>query len=193
MSKGQAELVEYIMTIAIGLIILTVISTLSYGFYRNAVKADLEKGLTELTIQTDENILKLYKTGKTSKAQPSNSSSILISDVNLNLPSQISKRNYEIYLVGSNPVWLNLINFTLNEQNVSSVTKISGAKVVARTTQDPYVTVERNMPNIEVGVQGRSENGKDSKLTYYRYNANGTVYDKIVLGSSILIDVTNIS
>jgi hypothetical protein len=110
------------------------------------------------------------------------------------LPSHISRRNYEIFLVSGSQIWVNVINLTVESQNISSSIKTSGAKIVAKTTQDPFVTVEYDIPNIDVGVQGRSANGVDSKLSYYRYNFNGTVYDKIVLGSSdILIDITNVS
>lgn len=194
MSKGQANLIEYVLTILFSVVILVSITFLVYSFYSNAIRADVEKELTELSIQIDDSIVKLYKGAKDSKAQPSNSSSILISDTDLNLPNQVSRRNYEIFLVSSNPIWANIINFTVGNRTISNVMKTSGAKIVARTTQNPYVTVEYDIPNIDVSVQGKSVNGDESKLRYYRYNFNGTVYDKIVLGSSdILVDITNIS
>lgn len=194
MSKGQANLIEYVLTISFGVIILISVTAMIYSFYSTTIRTDAEKGLRELSIQTAENILKLYKSAKDSKAQPPNSSSVLISEIDLSLPSQVSRRNYEIFLVSTNPIWTNIINFTIDNQNVSSAMKTSGAKIVAKTTQDPFVTVEYDIPNIDVGVQGRSQNGVGSKLRYYRYNFNDTVYDKIVLGSSdILVDITSIS
>lgn len=194
MSKGQANLIEYVLTIAFSVIIFISVTAMVYSFYSSISKADVERGLKEISIQTSETILRLYKSAKDSKAQPSNSSSILISDVDLNLPSQVSKRNYEIYLVSSSSAWTNLVNFTLGNQTVSEITKTSGAKVVAKTTQAPVVTVEYDVPNIDIDLQGRSENGVESKLRYYRYNFNSTVYDKIILGSPyILIDITGIS
>jgi hypothetical protein len=130
---------------------------------------------------------------KDSKAEPSNSSSVLIGETDLKLPAQVSGKNYEIYLVSSNIVWTNIINFTINNQNISTLTRPAKAKVLARTTQDPFVTSEKDIPNVDISVQGKSTNGDNTKLRYYRYNFNGTVYDKIVLGSSnILVDVTNI-
>lgn len=194
MGKGQANLIEYVLTILFSVVILIGVTTLIYSFYSAAIRTDAEKGLRELSIQIADNILKLYKNAKDSKAQPSNSSSILIGEIDLSLPSQVSRRNYEIFLVSTNPIWVNVINFTIGGQNVSSITKTSGAKIVAKTTQNPFVTMEYDIPNIDVSVQGRSVNGADSKLRYYRYNFNGTVYDKIVLGSSdILIEITSIS
>ena len=194
MSKGQAKLIEYVLTISFSVIILIGVTTMIYSFYITAIRTDAEKSLQELSIQVADNILKLYKNAKDSKAQPANSSSILIGEIDLSLPSHVSRRNYEIVLISSNPIWANIINFTVDGQNVSSIIKTSGAKIVARTTQTPFVTVEYDVPNIDVGVQGRSVNGADSKLSCYRYNFNGTVYDKIVLGSSdILVDITSIS
>jgi hypothetical protein len=193
-SKGQANLIEYVLTILFSVVILISISSLIYSLYSTALKTDIEKGLKQLSMQVADNILKLYANAKNSKAQPQNSSSILISELDLNLPSHISRRNYEIFLVSGSQIWVNVINLTVESQNISSSIKTSGAKIVAKTTQDPFVTVEYDIPNIDVGVQGRSANGVDSKLSYYRYNFNGSVYDKIVLGSSdILIDITNVS
>jgi hypothetical protein len=97
-------------------------------------------------------------------------------------------------LVSSNPIWVNVKNFTVDGQNVSTTIKTSGAKVVAKTTQDPFVTVEYDIPNIDISMQGRSANGVESKLRYYRYNLDNIIYDKITLGSSdILIEITSTS
>jgi hypothetical protein len=193
-SKGQANLIEYVLTISFSVAILIGVTAMFYSFYATTTRADAEKGLRELSIQTADNILKFYKSAKDSKAQPSNSSSILISEIDLKLPSQISGRNYEMFLISTNPVWTSVINFTVDSQNISSMIETSVAKIVAKTTQDPYVTVEYDIPNIDVGVQGKSVNGVESKLRYYRYNFNGTVYDKIVLGSSdILVGITGVS
>ena len=190
--KGQANLIEHVLTISFSLIILISVSTIIYNFYSTSINVDVEKGLRELSIQTVDNIIRLYKNAKGSSSQPSNSTSVLISQLDLSLPSQVSGRNYEIYLVGANNIWINIINFTVSNQNVTSVIKTPMAKVIARTTQNPIISIEYDIPNVDVGVQGRSANGINSKISYYRYNYNGTVYDKIVLGQSdVLIDITN--
>jgi hypothetical protein len=63
-----------------------------------------------------------------------------------------------------------------------------------RTTQSPEVFVEVDVPNIGAYVQGKSENGLNSSLAYYRYNLNGTIKDIILLGpQDIIIDIGKVS
>jgi len=186
--RGQAKFIEYILTILLGVIFLVIVSSLIYVFYTTSLTQQIREGLKQITLQVSSNILEVYETGQTSKAQPSNFTSILLSEMNLNLPSSVSRRNYEIYLVSANPVW-STVNLTIDNQSVSTIAETSGAKIVAQTTQDPVVEVEYALPNIDLGVQGKVENGKEDKLSYYRYNINGTIRDAVILGKAeILID-----
>lgn len=191
MTKAQAKLIEHVFTILLGVILLTSIVALVYSFYMNSIKTEIRESLKQIAIYTSDNIINIYKTAKASDAQPSNQTSVLIKEIDLNLPAEVSKRNYEVFLISSSSLWLSITNFTVDEQNVSSIVETSGPKVVAQTTQDPKITVEQSISNIDIALQGRSENGKEGKLRYYRYNINGTIYDSIVLGEAdVLIRIT---
>ncbi|MBS3052825.1 MAG: hypothetical protein J4428_05650 [Candidatus Aenigmarchaeota archaeon] len=65
--------------------------------------------------------------------------------------------------------------------------KISGSRIVVKTTQSPIVAYDFQISNIPVPVQGIFRSGENSTLKYIRYNYNGTVNDTIVLGESNLI------
>jgi len=191
MAKAQAKLIEHAVTILLGIIVMTSIVALVYSFYMNALKTEIRESLRQIALYTSDNIIKICNTAKTTKAQPSNQTSILISEIDLSLPAEVSKRNYEVILVGANSLWPVITNVTVSNQNISFIIKTSGAKIVAQTTQDPKITVEQNIPNIDIDLQGMSKNGKEGKLRYYRYNINGTIYDSIVLGEAdILMRIT---
>ena len=186
--KGQSELIQYTMTILLGVIILISISLLIFTLYDQAVKTDIQKSMDGIAQQTADRILKLYEVGKNSRIQPANSS-VLIAYDELRLPASVSNRNYEIILVTGNPVWSDILNVTINNASAINSIVASTAKVVVRTLNDPIISVEQNIPNIEAIVQGRGTRTND-KLSYYRYNVNGTTYDKIILGDAgIFVDI----
>ena len=186
--KGQAEIIQYTLTVLFSVLVLVSISLLIFNLYDNFIRADIEKSLNQIASQTADRILKLYEDGKGSRIQPVNTS-VLITEEELRLPDSISKRNYEILLVSANQIWSNLVNVTVANQTIPSIISSSAGKIIARTTQDPIISVERDIPNIEASIQGRGE-VTNNKLRYYRYNVNGTTYDKIVLGDEeIFIDI----
>jgi hypothetical protein len=118
----------------------------------------------------------------------------LVSEVNLNLPSQVGRKNYEILLVSASPIWSYITSFTVDGQNVTTVEQTPSSKIIAQTTQDPIVKVEFDIPNIDVLIQGKSENGENGVLKYFRYNFNSTIVDTIILGEpDIIIEITEIS
>jgi len=194
MQKGQSQLIEYVLTILFSVVILIGVTALIYSFYNNAQKQDVQNSLNEISLEVSNAILKIYQQGKSSTANPANSTSVLIASVNLNLPQKISNKNYEIDLIRINPLFTSVINFTVGGINVTPSIQTSGAKIVAKTTEDPKITLTKDLPNIDVNVQGSAFNGQNATLKYYRYNFNGTVYDKIILGEQgIIIDITQIS
>jgi hypothetical protein len=117
----------------------------------------------------------------------------LIRETDVKLPSQIATRNYEMFLVLAGHIW-STVEMKIDGRNVTFVERLPGAKVVLRTTQDPEVELEHDIPNIDIIVGGRSENGRDPRLSYYRYNINGTIYDVVFLGApEILITISSVS
>lgn len=194
MQKGQTELFEYILTFLFGLIILAAVSTIIYSLYSNALSQDMTNSMNEVSLEVSDAILKLYQQGQQSTASPANSTSILIATLNLNLPSKISNRNYEVDLFPITPLFGVFTNITLSGRNFTYVIQTSGAKIVVQSTENPKIAVTKDLPNINLNIQGTITDGVNATLNYYRYNINGTVYDKIVLGGQpIIIDINKIS
>lgn len=186
--------IEYILTVLFGVFVMASIIALVYSFYSTALRIEIREELKQLAVQTGDQIVKLYEIAKLSKATPSNYSSVLISEIDLKLPTDVSKRNYQLLLVSASPVWSSISTFYVNSKNATVIEETSGAKIIVQTIQSPIITVEQDIPNIDVAVMGVSKNGKDSKLRYYRYNINGNIYDTIVLGNStMLITISSVS
>ena len=187
MTKGQAQIIEYFFTILFGFLILASITLIAYTFYSNTVRQQAKASLRQVAIQISDAVSRVYQAVKDVKNSPTNSSSLLLYKLDVSIPNQVSKRNYEIVLVSSSTVYSTITNITIDNKSVVSRIASSGAKVVARTVQDPIETVELDIPNVDVQVQGRILNGVNSSLRYYRYNLNGTVYDTIIIGPYDLI------
>jgi len=192
--KGQSKFIEYMMTVLLSVLVLAGISALVYSFYRNAVEKEAKTELTQIATQIKGSLIKVYDAGKGSKIQPSNYTSVLISEVDLNLPYSIARFNYEVELVSATSLYSYITATTLNGTNVSSAKDSSVAKIVARTTQEPIVKVEFDLPNLDLTVQGKIKNGLNDVLKYYRYNQNNTVYDTVILGEpDIIIRINSVS
>ena len=194
MRKGQSEIIGNVLIVLFGVIILAAISTVAYNLYTNQLKDEIENNLKQIGVEISDNIMRLYERGKSSKYLPGSNESVRLAEIDLKLPSQVSGRNYEIILIEANPIWIQISNVTVGGSTPPSVITVPGAKVILKTTQDPQVTVEHEIPNIDVPVQGKSSNGLNSTLVYYRYNSTGTTKDKIVFGDyEIIIDIVSVS
>ena len=186
-SKGISPLISYVLTILFSILFLGSIVALVFTFYQISLRNVLREGLRQVAIQTSDGIIRLYENSRVINTRPSNYSSLLLGQLDLELPADVSKRNYEILLVSSNPLWSQLTNLTIGSTSISSVISTGGAKILARSTQDPLVSVEMDIPNFEPIVQGRSQNGIMATLKYFRYNLNGSTIDAIILGQSDII------
>ena len=190
-SKAQASFVSYVLTILLSVLVLGSITLLFYTFYNTSLQNEIRESLRQLAIQMSDNIIKIYENFKDVRTEPGNYTNTLLYEGDLNLPTSVSNRDYEILLVTSNPSWSNIANITIENQTVYPILFTSGAKVIARTTQSPIVSVEYDIPNINAIVEGRSQNGIDTKLRYYRNNINGTMYDIITIGNQdVLLKIT---
>ncbi|MEM5879510.1 MAG: hypothetical protein QXU74_03400 [Candidatus Aenigmatarchaeota archaeon] len=195
MTKGQAEIAENVFAILFGIIILAAISVVAYNLYTDQLKSEIENNLNQIGTGISNNILKLYESGRNSKFSPGVNDIAKLGEIDLKLPAQVSGRNYEVILVMANPIWIQISNISIEgKPPAAQVITSPGVKIILRTTQSPIVEVEREVPNVDVFVQGRSENGLNSTLRYYRYNLNGTLKDSIVMGSQdIIIDINKVS
>ncbi len=191
--SGQARFIEYVLVVFLGIFVIVSMVSLFYSFYISSITSEARQTLKQIAVQTADGIVKLYNIAKASNVEPSNYSSIKIVEVDLKLPTHVARRNYEVMLVTGGSIWLSVANVTSNGQRISTVEHTGGAKVIAKTTQDPIIEVEQDLPNMDVEVQGRSVNGVDAVLRLYRYNINGTKYDTIILGNyTILINVETV-
>lgn len=191
--RGQSRLVSYMMTVLFSILVLTSISALVYTVYRAALEREVRAELTQIATQTKDNLIKIYDSGKNSKIQPINYTSVLIIEADLNLPDGVAKLNYEVDLISAGSLYSYLTAATIGGVNISGTRDASAAKVIAKTTQDPIVALEFDLPNLDISIQGKIRNGLNDVLRYYRYNQNSTIYDVVILGQSdIIIRVTDI-
>jgi len=193
--KGISRLVTYAITIMFGFIIVTVFSTLIYGYYDQILKSNIRASLKQIATQTALSITKLYYLGKESNVIPDNSSSIIISEIDLNYPNKISGKDFEVELVSSPGIWNIITGITINGENVTIKKETtSGAKIITKTTQRPFVSYEYDLPNLPIVLQGKFRSGENDTLRLVRYNYDGVVYDSIILGESeIIIRITSIT
>ena len=184
--KAQVQIIENVFMIFLSVVFLTVISILSYSIYTTQLKGEIENSLRQIGMGISKSMIKLYEIGKESKYFPNENESKKLAEIELKLPSHISGKNYEILLF-ANPILIQISNMSVNESSPPYTITTYGTKILLRTTQYPEVSVEVDVPNIGVPVQGKSENGLNSSLAYYRYNFNGTIEDIILLGPQDII------
>jgi len=193
--KGISNYVTYAITIMFGFIIVTVFSTLIFSYYDQIQKNNIKASLKQITIQTTNSITDLYYSSKGSNIVPENSTSIVLSEIDLNYPNKISGKNFEVELASSPGIWNSVTNMTISGENANIKTETnSGTKIIARTTQRPFVSYEYDFFNLPIVLQGKFRSGQNDTLRFIRYNYNGNIDDTIVLGeSNIIIEVTSIT
>ena len=186
--KGVSKFITYTFLILLGFVMLTLFTTTIYNYYNNILRRNIDVGMKQIAVQTSTEIIKLYDVGKSSNTRPTNASLTVISEIDLNYPIRISQKNYEVRLVSSPGIWTQIKSFKIDNSTATiKDEKISGSRIVVKTTQSPIVAYDFQISNIPVPVQGIFRSGENSTLKYIRYNYNGTVNDTIVLGESNLI------
>lgn len=185
--KGLSPLLSYVFAVLLAVIVIAGVSVLAYNFYRTLLQDEIKRELTQSAAQTSAKITEIYSISKQSKASPANSTGILLASNQLNLPDKVSTRSYAITLLSANQVASQITNATLDGLNTSLIKTPQTGKIIAQTTEDPFVTVEYDIPSIDVDVQGKSLNPRNATLRYYRYNPNGTVIDSILMGDYSLL------
>lgn len=193
--KGLSKFVTYTFTILFSFIILSAFSSLIYSYYNQISKSNIESGLKQICIQTFVGIVNLYNQGTNNDVIPANSTSSVISHITLNYPDSISGKNFEVDLIPSSGIWNTVKNMTINGRTANIKQEIdSGAKIVAKTIENPYFSYEYALPNIPIILQGKFRSGNNDTLILVRYNDNGTVEDRVILGNSdILVGIKSMS
>jgi len=181
--KGLSKFVEYTFLILFGFTVLSLLTSMIYSYYSKTLERNINTGLKQTALQTSEAILKLYNTGQDVKAEPENASTIIVAAMDINYPNNIGGRNFEVDLISSPGIWVQVTNLTIDSEdaNIRKETS-SGAKILVKTTQDPFLSYEYPLANIAIEIQGKYTAGSNDTLSYIRYNYLGTEYDVIVLG-----------
>ena len=185
--KGVVPLISYVLAVLVAVIVISGVAFLLDDFYSLLIEDEIKRELTQVSAQASYKVTEIYSIAKASRSSPGNQSSILLAEAKLNLPDRVALHEYKITLLSANQVASMLSNVTLNGQNVSTDNAAQVGKIIAETTQDPVVSVEYDLPSVDVDLQGRTIDPKNATMRYYRYNPNGTVTDVIVLGDSSLI------
>jgi FlaG/FlaF family flagellin (archaellin) len=185
--KGASPIISYVLAILLAIIVIAGVASMLGGFYDLIIKDEIRRELTQVVGQTSSKITEIYSISKSSKASPANGTSILLAEMQLNIPDQVSLRNYRLTLLSASQVSSLIYNVTIDGGNTSTTGFPPTGKILAETTQDPTVKVDYDLPSIDVDVQGWTTDPGNATLKYYRYNVNGTVADAIVLGNPSLI------
>jgi len=193
--KGISRFVTYSLIILSSFVVMAFFTTLTYSYYNQVLKTNIQVSLKQVAAQTADSIIYLYDQAKESGASPVNSTSITLSSIDLNYPDQVVDRNFEVELVSSPGIWSVVTNLTI--QGVNATIKkesTSGAKIIAKTVQSPVVSYEYDVANIPIKLQGKCSSGGNDTLRLVRYNYNGSIEDVVILGnSSIIIGITSIN
>ena len=192
--KGISAIIGYTLAVLISVIVISIVSILIFDIQAKIVEDQVKRDLSQVSSQTSEKITDLYTLTRFSKTSPGNSTSILLADVTLNLPSKVASKSYKLKLLSAAEVLSQIENVTMGEENVTTQNSPPLGKIVAQTTEEPFVTVEYDIPSIDIDIQGSVGDPTNASLKYYRYNPNGTVLDVIVLGDpGLLGQVTQVS
>ena len=185
--KGISRFITYSFTILLGFIILTVFTTLIYGYYDQVSKSNMRSSLKQICVQTFFGIVNLYNRGMENDLIPDNSTAAVIYKIDLNYPDSISGKQFEVYLISSSEIWNTIKNITIDGKIVNIKEEInSGSKIIANTIDKPSVSFEYNLPNMPVIIQGKFSSGDNQTLSLIRYNNNGTIEHVVILGNSDL-------
>ena len=185
--KGISRFITYSFTILLGFIILTVFTTLIYGYYDQVSKSNMRSSLKQICVQTFFGIVNLYNRGMENDLIPDNSTAAVIYKIDLNYPDSISGKEFEVYLISSSEIWNTIKNITIDGKIVNIKEEInSGSKIIANTIDKPSVGFEYNLPNMPVIIQGKFSSGDNQTLSLIRYNNNGTIEHVVILGNSDL-------
>lgn len=190
--KGLSKFVEYTFIIMFGFVLLSILTSMIYHYYNKNLETNINVGLKQIALQTSDGILKLYQIGEDVHAEPTNGTATIITSIDMNYPNHIGGKNYEVILVSSLGIWTQVTDLTIDSEDIDiRKEEFSGAKIIVRTTQNPYLSYEHSLPNIPVAVQGKYTSGMNDTLTYVRYNYLSTEYNAIILGEfDFVVDIT---
>ena len=193
--KGLSKFIEYTFITLFGFILLTVISTVLYDFYDNSRDSNTIFALKEIALQTSNGITKLYETSIDSNAEPMVNESIIVATINMEYPSKILDRDYEILLISSPGIYVDISEVIVDEEEEEVTLETSShPKVLVRTTDGSDIEYEQVVNNIPIEIEGSYTPGDNSTLSYIKYNDNGSEEEIITFDNTqLLIGVDSVS
>ncbi|MEM5790825.1 MAG: hypothetical protein QXP77_02150 [Candidatus Aenigmatarchaeota archaeon] len=193
MRKSQVSFLDFLLATLLSIAVLISIYSISTAVYRRWLIDQLKADLKFASLRISNEIIKAYGVAREVSYLPENFSAFLIYEKDLELPDCLKGRNYEIYLTSANQIWISITNISSEGKKIGANINTGGIKLIARTIQDPEVSVEINLPNIDVITEGKIESGRNYNLKYYRANLNGEIFEFALIGNyNILAKITNI-
>lgn len=178
--KGISPVLSHSVFMAVGVVLLIFLSALVWFIYTESIKQAIKTELILISQTLANKIIELYSL-KDSPVKPLERQSILLGEVNINLPEKVSGSHYAIELIGPCDIYIT----DLSESNTSSCLP----KIIMNSYQ-PKIQTNYTLP-IEIGMQGYADSGiQPITIRYYRLSINNTIKDKITLGKEdILIEL----
>ncbi|MEM5836479.1 MAG: hypothetical protein QW451_01030 [Candidatus Aenigmatarchaeota archaeon] len=155
MEKGQNEIVEHTIVVFLSIILVSSIFLLMSQIYSTNLKFGVEKELERIGRNLLVVISEIYTTSEKLDYLPKENESLKLVEIRLKLPSNVANRNYEI-------------SFSSDQK-----------KMILKTLQAPEIVVEIELPNFGMEFKGRSRNGLNSTLSFYRMNLNGEIKNSV--------------
>jgi hypothetical protein len=138
-------------------------------------------------------ISRLAELGRKNPLEPKVNETLLLGVFDLQLPQKIVGKNYEIELISGSKIWVNVQNFTFNEEEVNYRSEGPNAKIAMRTLEEPKISFEQPLPNFGIELEGKFKSGMPGIIRYYRYNLDGKIRNVIVLSSHLIIHLEVLS
>ncbi len=193
MKKSQVSFLDFLLATLLSIAVLISIYSLSTSIYRKWLIEELKAELNLISLRISNEIIKAYGIAREVSYVPENFSVFLIYEKNLELPNSLKGRSYEIYLINANPIWVSISNVSSEGKDIRTKIKSGGIKLIGRIIQDPKIEIEKNLPNIDVIVEGKIESGGSYNFKYYRVNFNNKSFEFALIGNyNILAKITNI-
>ena len=161
--KGISLFFSYITAIIVSIIVISSITLIFFNIQKNITENQIKKDFVQLSNIISSKITLIYNSAEFSKYSKFSNNSIKLSEIKLNLPEKIGNRNYKI---------------SLSKNNLQTM-------IIIETVEDPIISIEYYIPNIDINIQGDTFNPHNTKLKYIRYNENNNT---IILEESKILN-----
>lgn len=178
MKKGISEFVSHVLAIAIAFVILALVASSMYNYYRSVVLESQEVEARALSERLGDKILKLYSKYEKSELRPDLGENLTLATSAVDTPGGIADRNYNLYLNSSMAHWINAE--LISVANISVIrTRRPTARVIVKVVEFPKKTYQYFLYNIEINLTGSAKRPNKVDLNYIRKNEGGNITDLI--------------